>query len=44
MRVIIPETYIYKQGFPDGIPSLNNAIAYSAYVFMRYAKYEIIKI
>lgn len=32
------ETYIYKQGFRDGIPGLINAIAYSFYVFMRYAK------
>lgn len=32
------ETYIYKQGFLDGIPGLINAIAYSFYVFMKYAK------
>jgi glycosyltransferase involved in cell wall biosynthesis len=32
------ETYIYKQGFRDGIPGLINAIAYSFYVFMKYAK------
>jgi len=32
------ETYIWKQGFRDGIPGLINAIAYSFYVFMRYAK------
>ncbi len=32
------ETYIYKQGFRDGIPGLINAIAYSFYVFMRYAR------
>lgn len=32
------ETYIYKQGFRDGIPGLINAIAFSFYVFMKYAK------
>jgi glycosyltransferase involved in cell wall biosynthesis len=32
------ETYIYKQGFRDGVPGLVNAIAYSFYMFMKYAK------
>lgn len=32
------ETYIYKQGFRDGVPGLINAIAYSFYMFMKYAK------
>ncbi len=31
------ETYIHKQKFRDGIPGLIKAIAYSLYVFMRYA-------
>ena len=32
------ETYFYKQGFRDGVPGLINAIAYSFYMFMKYAK------